>query len=269
MPTRRVALLLLLARSTRAFDFEEDEDDAPTHGSAQPAFFSDEGGTSVSLEHSFNGGPFTTRSKLFYRDSKHYVSATGTTGRASARVAQGKLGGAELDGFQALLATGGYYTLRLPSVLSQPDSPPVTASVSVCSLAASRFEEQIHLNMLTNGKLTGLSYLLPKTVAACPAKGLPRLALDEVLFNTTVTVLFPEEGAKPLGKVPDFGFLPPQAQQKMAQQKQAEGGGGEGGEGGQQQNQSFLRKYWMYILPVVIVMSMGGGEEPGKGAAAK
>tara|TARA_B110001452_G_scaffold92171_1_gene75992 strand:+ start:107 stop:913 length:807 start_codon:yes stop_codon:yes gene_type:complete len=254
---RRLALLLLLARSTRAFDFEDEEDDAPTQGGAQPAFFSDEGGTSVALEHSFNGGPFTTRSKLFYRDSKHYVSATGAAGRASARVAQGKLGGAELDGFQALLATGGYYTLRLPSVLSQPDSPPVMASVSVCSLAASRFEEQIHLNMLTNGRVTGLSYLLPKTVATCPAKGLPRLALDEVLFNTTVTVLFPEEGAKPLGKVPDFGFLPPVAMQKVKQQ--TEGGEGEGAPKG---NESFLRKYWMYILPAVILMTMGGGEEP-------
>ena len=41
---------------------------------------------------------------------------------------------------------------------------------------------------------------------AARAKGLDaamldRLALDEALFNTTITVAFPEEAAKPYGKV--------------------------------------------------------------------
>ena len=49
--------------------------------------------------------------------------------------------------------------------------------------------------------MSGLSYILPVATAQCPTVGLPRLALDEALFNTTVTVAFPEEGAKPYGKV--------------------------------------------------------------------
>ena len=101
-------------------------------------------------------------------------------------------------------------------------------------------------------------------MASCPAKGLPRLALDEVLFNTTVTVAFPDEGAKPLGKVPDMGFLPPAAQKAV----QAEAGVGPDGEpkkAGEEQQGSFLRRYWMYILPAVLLMMSGGGEEPPKG----
>ena len=80
--------------------------------------------------------------------------------------------------------------------------------------------------------MSGLSYILPVATAQCPTAGLPRypnphpnpnpnpspdpdpnpnptpnqaglprLALDEALFNTTITVAFPEEGAKPYGKV--------------------------------------------------------------------
>jgi len=208
------ALVVLALRLTAAFDFEDDEDDAVAAANAPTFFGDDTSGLAVEVEHSFNGGPFSARGKLFYRG--------GAGARARARASQAKLSGEGLDEFQALLATGGYYTLRLPSLLSNAHSAPVYASVSVCSLMASRFEERLQLNMLTAGQVAGLSYILPKTTTECPTKGLPKLALDEALFNTTVSVVFPEEGPKPLGKVPDMGFLPPAAQQAA---RQAEGGG--------------------------------------------
>ena len=34
----------------------------------------------------------------------------------------------------------------------------------------------------------------------CAAGSLPRIALDEVLFNTSATMHFPDDGPKPLGK---------------------------------------------------------------------
>jgi len=244
-----------------AFDFD-DEEPSPSdaHGSTtQPTFFDDEAaGTTVTLQHAFDGVNFKPRGKLFYR-------GTGGLGRASARASQAKLSGDDLEQFQRRLTTGGHYTLRLPSVLNDAQSPPVFASVSVCSLMASRFQERLHLSMAANGRVTALSYLLPVATAQCPTSGLPRLALDEALFNTTIHVRFPDEGAKPLGKVPEVGFLPPDARAALQRSQQASGEGGEGGEGQPQQGGSFLRRYWMYILPAVIMLTMGGGEPPAEG----
>ena len=259
----RLWLLLAAVQHCAAFDFDDDEEVPAVQGgsAAAPVFFDDDAaGMTVDLEHSFDGKTFSPRGKLFYRD-------TGGAGRASARAAQAKLSGASLEEFQRLLTTGGQYTLRIPSVLNDAQSPPVFASVSVCSLMASRFEERLHLSLASSGRVSGLSYILPVASMRCPAAGLPRLALDEALFNTTVSVSFPDEGAKPLGRVPEHGFLPAEARAKLMKQ-QAANGGGEGGAGPGQEPQgggSFLRRYWMYILPAVIMLSMGGGEPPAEG----
>jgi len=265
----RLWLLLAAFQYCASFDFDDD-DVAPEKtvagGSAAPVFFDDDGtGITVDLEHSFDGKTFSPRGKLFYRDSKSHTGASGGAGRASARAAQAKLSGASLEEFQRLLKTGGHYTLRMPSVLSDAQSPPVLASVSVCSLMASRFEERLHLSLASSGRVSGLSYILPVATMQCPSAGLPRLALDEALFNTTVSASFPDEGAKPLGKVPDEGFLPPEARAKLQKQQAANGERGQGPGQEPQANQSFLRRYWMYILPAVIMLSMGGGEPPAEG----
>jgi len=275
----RLWILLAAVQHCAAFDFD-DEEDVPMKGAggaAAPAFFDDDAtGLTVELEHSFDGKTFSPRGKLFYRDSKPYTGASGGAGRASARAAQAKLSGVSMAEFQRLLTTGGYYTVRLPSVLSEPQSMPVFASVSVCSLMASKFEERLHLSLASSGRVSGISYILPVPTTQCPTAPLQRMALDEALFNTTVTVAFPEEGAKPHGKVPEHGFLPAEARAKLQRQQAANGGGpgGAGGEGGAPQDpaagQSFLRRYSMYILPAVIMLSMGGGEPPAAegGAAA-
>jgi hypothetical protein len=196
----RLWVLLAAVQHCAAFDFDDEDVEVPMKGAggtAAPAFFDDDAtGLTVELEHSFDGKTFSPRGKLFYRDS---------AGRASARAAQAKLSSESMAEFQRLLTTGGHYTVRMPSVLNEPQSMPVFASVSVCSLMASKFEERLHLSLASSGRVSGLSYILPVATTKCPTAGLPRLALDEALFNTTVTLAFPEEGAKPHGKVPEQG----------------------------------------------------------------
>ena len=164
-------------------------------------------------------------------------------------------------------------------MLTEPDSSPLYSSASACALLASRFEEHVQLTMSPGrDRVLAVSYTLPVVPARCPSPTpLPRVALDEVLFNTTASLHFSEEGPKPLGKVHEASFLPPAAAAaagRAAQQAAAAGGGGGsasgeiGPDGQPAPPQSFLRKYWMYILPVVVLMTMGGGEEPagdGKG----
>ena len=195
-----MVLLQLLFSAPLGFDFDDEEE--ATH---QAAFFSDDG-TSVEIQHAFGAGPWKPRGKLVYRDAPS--SGPGVM-RATARALQGKLSGDDLDAFQALVAEGGYYRLRVPAVLNEPESTSyVIASASACALAASRFQEELQLSMSARGQVLGLSYLLPVVPPRCPTTGLPKIALDEQLFNTTVSVRFPAEGVRPLGKAHDASPCP-------------------------------------------------------------
>ena len=251
-----IMLLAALCGRAYAFDFDdEEEDEAP--GSAHPTFFTDEAsGASAQLEHAMGGKAFQPRSKLFYHDSSS-KSGVGPL-KGSARVAQAKLSGDDLDAIQALAKAGGFYSLRLPSTLSDPDSPAIVASVSACALVASRFQEQLHLTMGGNGQVVALSYVVPVVPPDCSPAMLPRVVLDEVLFNTTVIVQFPQEGPRPHGKIHEAAFLPPAA--AAAARAASSADGKEGADGQPPPPQSFLRKYWMYILPVVLLLTVGGGD---------
>ena len=249
----------LCAVPTRGFDFDDDEEVASSSG--QSAWFAaDSEGMSVMLQHAIGDDqPPTPRGKLHFKAPK-------TSGRVAVRVAQARLEGEAVDAIKALAKSGGVYTISLPSVLSDPDSPPVFASTSACALLASRFEEHLQLTMDGKDRVVALSYYLPVVPPRCPTEGLPRLALDEVLFKTSATQHFPEEGARPMGKLHDASFLPAAASAAAAAaQRAAMGAEGKEGEQPAAENQSFLRKYWMYILPVVLIMSMGGPEPEGDG----
>ena len=253
---RHVLLLLLL--SARGFDFEDEEE--PAAGAGESAWLGgdEDAGASSVLMHTVGGATPAARGTLVFKAPKG-------GGKVAVRVTQARLEGEELDAVRALAKAGGVYSISLPSVLSDPESPPIYASTSACSLLASRFEEHLELTMSSKDRVLALSYYLPVVPPTCPTDSLPRLALDEVLFNTSATQVFPGEGPRPLGKIHDASFLPPAA--AAAAQRAAAGAAGAEGKdgaaaGGAPENQSFLRKYWMYILPVVLVLSMGGGEEP-------
>jgi hypothetical protein len=268
---RALAALVLLSSAT-AFDFD-DEEVAP---SGQPsAFFNDDEdtGLSVQLSHLFGDAAPKPRSKLFLKPTK---GAERSGGKVAVRVGLARLDGADVGAVEALAKAGGFYTLQLPSLLSDPDSPPVSASVSACALVASRFEEHLQLTMSSKEHVLALSYAVPVVPPRCPTDGLPRLVLDEVMFNTSAAQHFPTEGPRPLGKVHDAAHLPPVAAAAARAAMGAQGVGTDGKDGAPppEQNQSFLRKYWMYILPVVLIMSMGGAEEPqggegGEGGGAR
>ena len=261
--------LFILATAT-AFDFDDDEvvTDAPGGKAAADASDSESAGLTIAVTHTLGTAAPSVRGHLFVR------AGVGATGKVTLRTSQAKLDQDGIDAVKALAASGGVYTLSLPSVLSDPSSPPVYASASACALLASRFEEHLQLTM-SGGKdrVLALSYTLPVVPATCPVGAgvkMPRLALDEVLFNTTAVIHYPDEGAKPLGKIHDAAFLPQAAQQAAMKAQQAAGaaggqGGGADGEGPPQPPQSFLRKYWMYILPVVIMLTMGGDPPPEEG----
>jgi hypothetical protein len=250
------ALAALLVAPALAFDFDDEVAPAQVKPAAQEK---DTSSKSIPLLHRIGeDGSFVERSKLWYREA-----ATG--GGVRVRIAQGKLAGAELAAFERLLSTGGYYTLRLPSNFSDPESPPVLASVSVCALMASRFEEQLQLTLSSADTLTALTYTTLKVPAECPSPTPPKIAVDEFVFNPAVSIAYPAEGPRPIGKVHEAAFLPAQAAKALQEAAKRSGAGGKGGEGGEEESKSFFAKYWMYILPVMLALTMGGGDNKAEG----
>lgn len=246
------ALVALLASPALAFDFDDEVAPAQAKPAAQAKEISSK---SIPLLHRIGeDSSFVERSQLWYREAA-------TDGGVRVRIAQGKLAGGEMAAFEKLLTTGGYYTLRLPSNFSDPESPPVFASVSVCALMASRFEEHLQFTLSAVGTLTALTYTTPKVPAECPSPTPPTIAVNEFVFNPAVTIAYPPEGPRPIGKVHEAAFLPAQAAKAMQEAAKRSGAGGKGGEGGEEEPKSFFAKYWMYILPVMLALVMGGGDK--------
>lgn len=103
------------------------------------------------------------------------------------------------------------------------------ASVSVCALVASRFEESLELTLSPAGTITAMSYTVPRVPEACPSAALPKIMFDDVLFNTAVSVIYPPEGPKPIGQVNPASFVPAHAAQAMQQAAKAHADGTGGG----------------------------------------
>ena len=143
-------------------------------------------------------------------------------------------------------------------------------SASACSLLASRFEDNLQLTM-TPGKdrVIALSYTLPTVPPCCPTSSpLPRIALDEVVFNTTPRCSSPRMGPS-RWVVHEASFLPPAAAAAAQRQARQTGVGApaqvETAARGVSRSRSSPQKYWMYILPVMVLMMAGGGPEEGDG----
>ncbi|KAL3931907.1 MAG: hypothetical protein SGPRY_000925 [Prymnesium sp.] len=224
MAMRRSLLCFSLAAAVIGFDFDDDE--VSTNDASE---------VSCALEHSFNGKDFSSRGKLYFQNV------------ASARAPPAKLSGDELETLKKLAREGGYYTLRIPSKLDDPNSLTVSASAPACALVASHFQERLHLTRSPSGHLLALSYILPVVPASCWGESMPRIPLDEVLLNTSVTVHSPVEGPVPHGRIHEAAFLPPAAA-AAARAASSSADGKEDGDGQPQPPQSFLRKYWMYVL---------------------
>jgi hypothetical protein len=146
-----------------------------------------------------------------------------------------------------------YYRIRVPSHFGVIENEPetfVSTYVKACALYESRLTETITISVDHLGYVYGVGLSLP--VSQCEGKGNGAGWLP-THFNTTVNVVNQAAGA-----IPDT-----QTYVQRLEKEKAENAAGKG-----KDNRSFLAKYWMYIVPVVIFMLMtsqqpdqqGGGE---------
>lgn len=263
--------------------------------------FGTEDESMFTLEHALADGAhgervWTKRATFSYREAPRYV-AVHTRQAAVVRLAPASLDEAELRAFGELVTEGNAYSIRVPSVLNDPASRPVVASVPACGLLRSHGAELLTLQIDTAGTVVALGYALPEAGAPCdpgtwqvraaslasptprragghvppfagglamrsPSRAWPRVRAQmpsSLAFNTSVSVHAPVDGPLPRGR-PDAGAGP----------AGKGGGGGKGGESGGEEAappKSFVQRYWYYILPAMVVMLLGGGDPPAEAGA--
>lgn len=165
----------------------------------------------------------------------------------------------DVDKMEALLKKDRLYTVRAKSDPSDPDSPYVKTSVPMCMLAAMRLREDFAFHLSDSGKLVAIEYLTPYLAPEACAEQQAR-SLKGVRFGPFGTVLRAQTGPTPPKNIVVKRDRAPQGVKPV----QSEDGSDEP----EEQSQSFLRKYWYIILPIVVMSLFGGdGGAPPQGGA--
>ena len=152
---------------------------------------------------------------------------------------QVELSAGEKSQLKELCAQNGLYLLRIQAQSKGSDGTTSTSFNSVaepCGILASGLADILSLHMDWRAQLVGIS------IQPSPISG------AGVTFRSKVSAQQMETGPSP----DTAAFIQKVEQEKLAQQR-----------GETKDNRSFFAKYWMYIVPVVLVMAMSGGNPEG------
>ena len=160
-----------------------------------------------------------------------------TTRTGATTIDQEAMSDSDKESLNDLCESGGIYLLRLTS-----DSDVYRAGSDPCNLVKSGYRDAVTLHLDWRGKLVAFSHL---------ATGLDApQASRATSFITKVNVQPIEAGPQP----DTTAFIQKIEQEKLAKQR-----------GETKDNRSFFSKYWMYIIPVVLVMAMSSANPEGGG----
>lgn len=166
--------------------------------------------------------------------------------QGSAHISQ--LSGEESVGaVKELAASKSLYTIRIRPSQAQLDdvkSEYVTASVPACALAASGFRELLTFHVDVYGHVMGVTYKTP--VTSCQGD----VAVGRSKFDTKASISMGRPAEKPKNVRSQYAAA--------AAAADAEAGAQQGAEGGKEAPKSFLSQYWMYIVPLALVVLSQG-----------
>ncbi|CAG9863952.1 unnamed protein product [Phyllotreta striolata] len=143
-----------------------------------------------------------------------------------------------------LSARNSYYQVK--SIVLSKDGTERTfiSTVKACMLVESDLDDRLSVSLDYMGRVVGVSLVVASS-SACEGVIVPRETLQ--YFNTVVFVRHSEDGPNP----DVASFI-----QKIEKEKEAK----EKGE--TKDNRSFLAKYWMYIVPLLIFMAISSAANP-------
>jgi len=198
---------------------------------------SSSGEMSLSVTHSLDqGANWGLRGKIVV------PSARASSGNAPTMEAAADDTTNVLDRLKELCEADAMYMLR------------VTSEDGAAAAAVTRTETATHAcNLVESGMRDVFTVHLDwrnKVVAVSVTPGETSSPSQGSSFRTKVLVQHMEPGPQP----DTAAFIQRMEQEKLAKER-----------GETKDNRSFFAKYWMYIIPVVLVLAMSGGQEGGNG----
>ena len=153
--------------------------------------------------------------------------------------------------------TDGYYRIRIQAKAGDDEGGYVTASIPACALVIGGFREQLYLHLDFNGNLLGVEYRTPLTKAyKCKEKHLrkkiSKLGEDSIKLSTSATSAMPRKAFQVPVVLKGPPAPPPPGMEHLKKKDPAAEN--------EPENQSFLRRYWYIILPMVFILLTSGGK---------
>jgi len=180
------------------------------------------------LQHSFDMG---------HTWVERGVVTVHSTRSGTATVDQSPLHYDQRTNLENLCQESGFYLVRATQS-SQPDY--LRSYTSACALLDANMQDTLTLQLDWRGKLTALT--LGVQIAQVRNKN-----EDSSVFKTRVSTQQMENGP-----VPDTAAFIQRVEENKRKEEKGE----------VKDNRSFLAKYWMYIVPVVLIMAVNGAASP-------
>ncbi|SPP87373.1 ER membrane protein complex subunit 10 [Drosophila guanche] len=158
-------------------------------------------------------------------------------------VAQLPLTPGELDTLKALAKQNEFYRLKATVVYPNGAKTRFLTSNKACSLLQAHLNDVLWISLDPSGFVTGVTASQDASPGASGCTSDEINQLEETHFNTDVLIRHAE-----LAPVPDTaGFI-----QKVEREREARD------RGEVRDNRGFFAKYWMYIVPVVLLVFISG-----------
>ncbi|KAL1492146.1 hypothetical protein ABEB36_012634 [Hypothenemus hampei] len=196
-----------------------------------------DGSLTIKLQHALNGGP-----NPVYTDRGHITIHSLRLKQAI--VNQSPLTDIEKHQIQKLAEDNELYKIKAIVTANDGTERTFISAVKACMLAESELDDKFAVSLDYMGRVIGVTSLIASK-ATCEGAVVPLDKLKE--FTTSVYVRHSETGA-----IPDTAsYIQKLEREREAQEK-----------GEVKDNRSFLAKYWMYIVPVVIIMVISSASNP-------
>lgn len=202
----------------------------------------DDGSFLLQLEHSFDEGrTFEARGTVTVH------SLRSSSASSSSSIDQDALSDDQRNKMEKLCDNGGLYMLKIHS--SHAPAPPHRTVTDACTLIQSGLKDLLTIHLDWRSQIVGISITSQK-----PTGVLLGSSMDN--FSTRVNIQHMESGPQP----DTSAFIQKMEQEKLAKQR-----------GETKDNRSFFSKYWMYIVPVVLVLAMSSAspDAPGGGGGGR
>lgn len=173
-----------------------------------------------------------------------------STRSGTATVDQSSLNFDQRTNLKNLCGESGFYLVRATQS-SQPEY--LRSYTSACALLDANLQDTLTLQLDWRGKLTALTLGLqiPQATKTVPSGAIRQEVRnkkeDSSVFKTRVSTQQMENGP-----VPDTAAFIQRVEENKRKEEKGE----------VKDNRSFLAKYWMYIVPVVLIMAVNGAASP-------